>query len=54
MALRSINKNFKNRGKDIKYLNKDFSQFKENLVEYARTYFPKAYNDFSDLQVLFL
>ena len=48
MALRSINKNFKNRGKDIKYLNKDFSQFKENLVEYARTYFPKAYNDFSD------
>ena len=48
MALRSINKNFKNRGKDIKYLNKDFSQFKENLIEFARTYFPKAYNDFSD------
>jgi hypothetical protein len=48
MALRSINKNFKNRGKDVKYLNKDFSQFKDNLIEYARTYFPKAYNDFSD------
>jgi hypothetical protein len=48
MALRSVNKNFKNRGKDVKYLNKDFSQFKENLIEFARTYFPKAYNDFSD------
>jgi len=48
MALKSINKNFKNNGKDIKYLNKDFSQFKENLIEYTKTYFPKTYNDFSD------
>ena len=48
MAINTINKNFKNRGKDIKYLNKDFTQFKENLVEFAKTYFPRSYNDFSD------
>jgi len=48
MAINTINKNFKNKGKDIKYLNKDFSQFKENLIEFSKTYFPKTYNDFSD------
>jgi len=48
MAINKINKNFKDRGKDIKYLNKDFNAFKENLIEYAKTYFPKAYNDFTE------
>jgi uncharacterized membrane protein len=48
MAINTINKNFKNKGKDIKYLNKDFTAFKENLIEFAKTYFPKSYNDFSD------
>ena len=48
MAINTINKNFKNKGKDIKYLNKDFTSFKDNLVEFAKTYFPKSYNDFSD------
>ena len=43
-----MNKNFKNRGKDIKYLNKDFGAFKNNLVDYAKTYFPKTYSDFSE------
>jgi hypothetical protein len=33
--------------KDIKYLNKDYTTFKEALVEYARAYFPSSYNDFS-------
>lgn len=32
---------------DIKYLNKDFSTFKTDLIEYARAYFPTVYNDFS-------
>lgn len=32
---------------DIKYLNKDFSTFKSDLIEYARSYFPTSYNDFS-------
>ena len=34
--------------KNISYLNKDFSDFKANLINYAKTYFPTAYNDFSD------
>ena len=33
--------------KDIKYLNKDFTTFKSDLVEYAKSYFPTVYNDFS-------
>lgn len=33
--------------KDIRYLNKDFSTFKQALIEYAKAYYPTAYNDFS-------
>jgi len=33
--------------KDIKYINKDFTDFKSTLIEYAKSYFPTAYNDFS-------
>lgn len=33
--------------RDIKYINKDFSDFKNQLVEYAKNYFPDSYNDFS-------
>ena len=34
--------------KNISYLNKTFTDFKSNLVNYAKTYFPTTYNDFSD------
>jgi hypothetical protein len=47
MAINSLNKTFKNNGKDIKYLNKDFNAFRDNLIEFAKTYFPKTHNDFS-------
>ena len=40
--------NIKNKGRDIKYLNKDFGQFRENLIEYAKTYFPQTYSDFNE------
>ncbi len=33
--------------KDIKYLSKDFTDFKAALVEYAKAYYPTAYNDFT-------
>jgi len=33
--------------KNIKYLNKDFNEFKASLIDYAKTYFPTTYNDFS-------
>ena len=48
MAINTINKNFKNKGKDIKYLNKDFSTFRANLIEFSKTYFPKTYSDFNE------
>ena len=34
--------------KNIKYLNKTFSDFKISLQEFAKTYFPDTYNDFSE------
>ena len=33
--------------RDIKYINREFSDFRESLIEYAKNYFPDAYNDFS-------
>jgi len=33
--------------RDIKYLNKDFSTLRASLIDYAKTYFPTTYNDFS-------
>ena len=33
--------------RDIKYVNRDFTDFKTQLTEYAKNYFPDAYNDFS-------
>jgi hypothetical protein len=32
----------------VSYLNKSFSDFKTNLTNYIKTYFPNSYNDFSD------
>ena len=32
----------------ISYLNKTFPEFKANLINYARTYFPTVYNDFTE------
>ena len=33
--------------RDIKYLNRDFTSLRNNLIEYSKTYFPNTYNDFS-------
>lgn len=33
--------------KDIRYLNRDFASFKQALTDFAKTYFPNTYNDFS-------
>jgi len=33
--------------RNITYLNKDFNQFRTSLVDYAKTYFPTVYTDFS-------
>jgi hypothetical protein len=34
--------------KNIKYINKSFSDFKTSLQEFAKIYFPDTYNDFSE------
>jgi len=34
--------------KEVRYLNKDFSGFKSNLMEFSKIYFPNTYNDFHD------
>jgi hypothetical protein len=33
--------------KNIKYINKDFNEYRASLIDYAKTYFPTTYNDFS-------
>ena len=34
--------------KTVNYLNKDFNDFKGNLIEFAKQYFPDTYNDFNE------
>ena len=38
----------KNVVKQVNYLNKDFSDFRDNLIEFAKQYFPNTYNDFNE------
>ena len=38
----------KNVVKPVNYLNKDFSDFRDNLIDFARQYFPNTYNDFNE------
>lgn len=33
--------------RDIKYVNRDFTDFRSQLIEYTKNYFPDTYNDFS-------
>lgn len=34
--------------KDVKYLNKDFAQFRQNLINFAKQYYPDSYQDFNE------
>jgi hypothetical protein len=34
--------------RDIKYINRDFTDYRNQLVEFAKNYFPDTYNDFSE------
>ena len=34
--------------KTVNYLNKDFNDFRNNLIEFAKQYFPNTYNDFNE------
>jgi len=48
MAFKVTNKKIGRNSRDISYLGKDFQSFRDNLVEYAKTYFPSSYNDFNE------
>ena len=34
--------------KDVNYLGRDFRDIRQNLIEFAKTYFPTTYNDFNE------
>jgi hypothetical protein len=34
--------------RDIRYIDRDFNQFRNALINYSKTYFPNTYNDFTD------
>ena len=33
--------------RDIRYVNRDFSTLRDQLINYSKTYFPNTYNDFT-------
>ena len=37
--------------RDIRYLNRDFSNLRTSLIDFSRTYFPSTYNDFTPASI---
>lgn len=46
--MQKTNNNFSSKNQKINYLSKDFDQYKTNLIEFAKTYFPDTFKDFND------
>lgn len=44
----TTSKSFKPTAKNLSYLNKDFNSFKNSLMDFAKTYYPTSYKDFSE------
>tara|TARA_E500000331_G_scaffold275999_1_gene268495 strand:+ start:2454 stop:4424 length:1971 start_codon:yes stop_codon:yes gene_type:complete len=40
--------NKKTLSKEVNYLGRDFTDIRENLIEFAKSYFPNQYNDFNE------
>ena len=40
--------NIKKERKKVKYIGRDFSSIRQNLIEFAKSYYPTAYNDFNE------
>src|SRR5271157_1007213 len=47
MATTTTQKSFQPNSKDIRYLNRDFSQLRDSLISFAQVYYPNTYKDFS-------
>jgi hypothetical protein len=43
----NVQKSFAPNSKDIRYINRDFSQLREALINFAKVYYPNTYKDFS-------
>ena len=43
----SITKKFNPNFKDVNYLAKNFSEYRQNLIEFAKSYYPDTYSDFN-------
>jgi hypothetical protein len=43
----NVQKSFQPTSKDIRYLNRDFSQLRTALINFSKTYYPNTYKDFS-------
>ena len=48
MANPDYNTNKKIEKKEVQYLGREFSDIRNNLLEFAKSYFPKTYNDFNE------
>ena len=40
--------NKKSISKEVRYLGRDFTSIRQNLIEFAKSYFPNTYNDFNE------
>jgi hypothetical protein len=48
MATYSVKNNTGKVSKEVRYLNRDFSQFRKSLIDFSKIYFPNTYNDFNE------
>ena len=48
MAYSKVNNTSGTNKKDIKYLNKNYNQLKQDLIDFTKNYFPDNFNDFSE------
>lgn len=44
----SITKKFNPNSKDVNYLAKNFTEFRQNLIEFSKSYYPNTYTDFNE------
>ena len=48
MAIGKVNKSFTPVKRNIQYLSKTFAEYRQNLIDYARVYFPNTNTDFNE------
>lgn len=46
--MKKIDRSFVPTTREIKYLNKTFTQWRQSLIDYSKVYFPNTYTDFNE------